>query len=189
MTEGASYVASWLMRSRQLPIWSSVRGDNVLDGGAFFYDTYETKDGKYMSVGAIEPQFFKEFIDGLGLEIEQFGDNDAAKQQVAKIFKTKTQKDWTDIFEDTDACVFPVVEWQNAKFHRQNQSRGSFVQDANDVIPNPAPLLSRTPAKSSVLKEQCDQASIENLLKEIGVQKDEIKKLCDEGALILDSKL
>lgn len=189
MTEGASYVASWLMRSRQLPIWSSVRGDNVLDGGAFFYDTYETKDGKYMSVGAIEPQFFKEFIDGLGLEIEQFGDNDAAKQQVAKIFKTKTQKDWTDIFEDTDACVFPVVEWQNAKFHRQNQSRGSFVQDANDVIPTPAPLLSRTPAKSSVLKEQCDQASIENLLKEIGVQKDEIKKLCDEGALILDSKL
>lgn len=189
MTEGAAYVSSWLMRSRKLPIWGSVRGDNILDGGAFFYGTYETKDGKYMSVGAIEPQFFQEFIKGLGLEIDQFGDNDLAKLRVADVFKTKTQKDWVEIFEDTDACVFPVVDWQDAKYHRQNQSRQSFVHGMDDVIPTPAPILSRTPAKSSVLKEQGTEESVKKLLKEIGVQEDEIKELCNEGALTLESKL
>ncbi|XP_037032407.1 alpha-methylacyl-CoA racemase [Bradysia coprophila] len=190
MTEGAAYVASWLMRSRELPIWGNVRGDNMLDGGAFFYDTYETKDHKYMSVGAIEPQFFKQFVDGLGLEdISQFGDNDAAKAKVTEIFRTKTQKEWTDIFEDIDACVFPVVEWKDAKFHRQNSSRKSFVDSVGSVIPTPAPVLSRTPGKSGVLKEETNKETIESLLEEIGVSRDEIKELCSEGALNLESKL
>lgn len=189
MTEGAAYVASWLMRSRQLPIWRGIRGDNVLDGGAFFYDTYETRDGKYMSVGAIEPKFFEEFVNGLGVDIDQFGDNDAAKRKVTEVFKTKTQSDWIKIFEDTDACVFPVVDWQDARNHRQNKFRESFVPQINDVVPNPAPVLSRTPGMSSVLREHAADKSIENLLKEIGVHKDEIKELCDEGALILESKL
>lgn len=184
MTEGAAYVASWLMRSRELPIWGSVRGDNMLDGGSFFYGTYETKDKKYMSVGAIEPQFFKEFANGLELDIDQFGENDTAKIKVAEKFKTKTQKEWTEIFEDIDACVFPVVEWEEAKQHRQHQYRESFVKDTNNVVPTPAPSLSRTPAKSSVLKAQAPEESIENLLKEIGVQEDEIKELYNEGALL-----
>lgn len=189
MTEGAAYVASWLMRSRELPIWGSVRGDNMLDGGSFFYGTYETKDKKFMSVGAIEPQFFNEFINGLGLDISQFGENETAKVRVAEKFKTKTQQEWTEIFEDIDACVFPVVEWEDAKFHRQNRSRESFVQDTKSCIPTPAPILSRTPAKSSVLKEQAVEESVESLLKEIGVQKDEIEELCNDGVLLLESKL
>ncbi len=190
MTEGASYVASWLMRSRDLPIWGKERGDNVLDGGSFFYDTYETKDNKFMSVGAIEPQFYKLFIDGLGLQdVDQFDDNEAAKRKVAEKFKTKTQKEWTEIFEDTDACVFPVVEWDDAKYHRQNRSRESFVNDPKNVVPKPAPLLSRTPATSSVLKGQPNEDSVENLLKEIGVQRDEIRELCNEGVLLMESKL
>lgn len=189
MTEGAAYVASWLMRSHELPIWGNVRGDNILDGGSFFYDTYETKDKKFMSVGAIEPQFFKEFINALELDIDQFGENDAAKVKVAEKFRTKTQREWTKIFEDIDACVFPVVDWKEAKFHRQNQSRESFVKDTKNVIPKPAPVLSRTPAKSSVLKEKAKEESLEDLLKEIGLKEDEIKNLCAEGALLLDSKL
>lgn len=189
MTEGAAYVASWLMRSRELPIWGNERGDNMLDGGAFFYDTYETKDKKFMSVGAIEPQFFQEFANGLGLDINQFGENDTAKVKVAEKFKTKTQQEWIDIFEDTDACVFPVVEWSDAQNHRQNRSRGSFVQDTASCIPVPAPILSRTPATSSVLKKQTVEESVESLLNEIGVGKDEINELCSEGALLLGSKL
>ncbi|KAJ6647502.1 Alpha-methylacyl-CoA racemase [Pseudolycoriella hygida] len=189
MTEGSAYVASWLMRSQQLPIWGKARGDNILDGGSFFYDTYETKDNKFMSVGALEPQFFKEFIKGLELEIGQFDENETAKILVGEKFKTKTQKEWIDIFEDTDACVFPVVEWEEAKFHRQNRSRQSFVENTTNVIPTPAPILSRTPAKSSVLKEEAVGECVESLLKEIGVDKDEIKELCNEGVLLLESKL
>lgn len=189
MTEGAAYVASWLMRSRELPIWGNVRGDNILDGGSFFYDTYETKDRKFMSVGAIEPQFFKEFINGLGLDINQFGENDSAKIKVAEKFRTKTQKEWTEIFENIDACVFPVVDWSEAQFHRQNQSRESFIKDEKNVIPKPAPVLNRTPAKSSVSKDQPIEESLQSLLAEIGVQMDEIKELCEEGVLVLESKL
>lgn len=189
MTEGAAYVASWLMRSRELPIWGNKRGGNMLDGGAFFYDTYETKDKKFMSVGAIEPQFYQKFINGMGLDIDQFDDNDAAKVKVSEMFKTKTQMEWTEIFEDIDACVFPVVEWDEAKLHRQNRSRESFVNGTKNVVPIPAPILSRTPAKSSVLKEESSEESVEKLLEEIGLRKDEIKELCNEGALLLESKL
>lgn len=190
MTEGAAYVASWVMRSQDLPIWGSVRGDNLLDGGSFFYDTYETKDKKFMSVGAIEPQFFKEFVNGLGLDINQFGENDTAKLKVTEKFKTKTQREWTEIFEDIDACVFPVVEWEHAKFHRQNESRESFVKDTKNVIPIPAPILSRTPAKSSASEEQSTVAlNVESILNEIGVKEDEIRELCSEGVLLFESKL
>lgn len=190
MTEGAAYVASWLMRSRDLPIWGQKRGGNMLDGGAFFYDTYETKDRKFMSVGAIEPQFFERFVNGLGLnDLDQFDDNEAAKVKVAEKFKTKTQQEWTAIFEDIDACVFPVVEWDEARLHRQNLSRNSFVKETDNVVPIPAPILSRTPAKSTVLKESSDAETIESLLKEIGVGKDEIEELRNDGALLFESKL
>ena len=82
-----------------------------------------------------------------------------------------------------------MVDWKNAQHHRQNKSRNSFVQQRSDVVPNPAPILQRTPAKSSVSKEQGNEESVEKLLKEIGIQNDEIKKLCEEGALTLESKL
>jgi len=142
-----------------------------------------------MSVGALEPQFFKELMNGLGLTLQQYDENETAKTMMAEKFKTKTQQEWIDIFEDTDACVFPVVDWKEAKFHRQNRSRESFVENTKNVIPAPAPILSRTPAKSSVLKEEAVGESVESLLKEIGIGKDEIKELCNEGALLLESKL
>lgn len=197
MTEGAAYVSSWLTRSQQLPIWSSVRGDNMLDGGTFFYGTYETSDGKYMSVGALEPQFYQEFTDVLGLrDVDQFDENqDAIKKEVARIFKTKTQKEWSDLFEDVDACVFPVIDLKSAHEHPHNRERKAFVEEQFTdglVVPAPAPILSRTPATSSVQKPNIDYISqVGEILGEIGLNAKDIKKLQADGALILppNSKL
>jgi len=193
MTEGAAYIGSWLTRSRQLPIWGQPRGDNILDGGAFYYNTYETSDGKYMSVGAIEPQFFSEFAQILGLgDVEQFDEqNGEMKRRIADVFKTRTQEEWTTLFEHTDSCVYPVLDWQDAHQYEHNKERNSFVdQQRTDgfVVPAPAPRLSRTPAVSSVLRHTKDYAvQIQETLAELKFTKKEIRDLCEEGVLILPS--
>lgn len=99
MTEGVAYLASWVSRSRGvLPLWGQERGHNALDTGAHFYDTYETRDGRYMSVGAIEPQFYATLLDKLGLQGDeappQYGDWAEAKRVMARRFKAKTQAEW-----------------------------------------------------------------------------------------------
>ncbi|XP_031626329.1 alpha-methylacyl-CoA racemase [Contarinia nasturtii] len=197
MTEGAAYVASWLTRSRELPIWSAGRGKNILDGGAFYYGTYETSDGKYMSVGALEPQFYSEFMRILKLDFDQFDSNtDRCRDEIQRIFKTKTQNEWSKLFENVDACVFPVLDWQNADQHPHNIARQSFVPkeltDGSVVTPTPAPLLSRTPAVSS---SKCDSEDyikqLDEIFKDAGLSTDDIRKYHTEGALVLpnNSKL
>jgi alpha-methylacyl-CoA racemase len=100
--------------------WDKPRGENLLDGGAPFYDTYETKDGKYMAVGAMEPQFYAELVKGLGLKLDELpdrGDNDwpdsSNWEELGEIFRKKflekTYVEWCEIFEGTDACVSPVL--------------------------------------------------------------------------------
>lgn len=197
MTEGAAYLGSWLTRSQSLPFWGNLRGKNVLDGEAFYYDTYETLDGKYMSVGALEPQFFKEFINALGLpELMQYPDDpEQAKRQVTRVFATKTQNEWTEIFENLDACVYPVLDWNTAHEYKQNMVRKSFVDPKminGTIVPIPAPILSRTPATSSVLTPTVDYMKmVENICNEIGLTNDDIKLLYENKALYLpdDSKL
>lgn len=190
MSEGAAYVGSFLTRSQNLPIWSGGRGENMLDGGAFFYSNYETSDGKYMSVGALEPQFYQQFIQSLGVsdldQSEAFSSD--ARKRVEEKFKTKTQKEWTEIFEKIDACVFPVLDWNDADQHPHNHERNSFVdkQLTDDVVvANPAPQLSRTPATSSVLNRMDEyDAQVSDILGEIGINSTDISNLYEEGALI-----
>jgi alpha-methylacyl-CoA racemase len=153
MVEGAAYVGSWIYLSQVLSwsldfsfkniifklnfqkmmIWGKDRGENVLDTGAHFYETYETKDGKFMSVGAIEPQFYTELLSKLQLEPEdlpQFGaDPDAMKAKLTDIFKTKTRQEWTEIFDMSDACVTPILELNEAPDHPHNKARKSFVKN------------------------------------------------------------
>lgn len=197
MTEGAAYVGSWLMRSQSLPIWQGgQRGTNMLDGGMFFYGTYETSDGKYMSVGALETQFFDEFVRILDLQnvCKQFDDDkDRWRREIERIFKSKTQQEWTDLFQDIDACVFPVLHWSEAERHPHNVARNSFVpkdQCEDVVVPQPAPKLSRTPAVSGAIikrtKRDVDyfQQTVE-ILKEIDLDANDVKQLCADGAINL----
>lgn len=194
MTEGAAYVGSWLTRSRDLAIWRGKRGENFLDGGAFFYRTYETRDGKYMSVGALEPQFYDEFIRILGVNFTQLDvDDENCSKETQRIFKTKTQREWTELFENVDACVFPVLDWETADQHPHNSARKMFVpKNLTDgsVVPAPAPLLSRTPAASSVTKNNAMDylQQIEAIFNDHGLKTSEIESLHKSGALILPTQ-
>lgn len=195
MVEGAAYVGSWLYRSRELPVWGNIRGENFLDSGNHSYDTYETKDGKYMSVGALEPQFYQTLLQGLELDpdtVDQISDIEKSQKIFTEVFKRKTQQEWCEIFDNVDACVFPVLEWNEAPQHEHNIARNVFLDPTKSdgaVIPNPAPKLSRTPAQSSAqFPEKHPLEMAQEILGEIGVKGDEVKRLYEEEVLILGDK-
>ncbi|XP_013114226.2 alpha-methylacyl-CoA racemase [Stomoxys calcitrans] len=195
MVDGAAYVASWLFMGRKMAtLWQGERGTNLLDGGYYFYDTYETKDGKYMSVGALEPQFFEEFKNKLGLpQLSQFvsedSEKEAAKALVTKTFLQKTQDEWTAIFEDIDACVYPVLDWSEVMQHDHNKCRKAFApfDEDNSLAPQPAPRLSRTPGVLSKDSSNSPEAFEEaiKMVRELNLSNDELKSLVNEKILIL----
>uniref|UniRef100_A0A1L8DZL2 Putative l-carnitine dehydratase/alpha-methylacyl-coa racemase n=1 Tax=Nyssomyia neivai TaxID=330878 RepID=A0A1L8DZL2_9DIPT len=190
MVEGAAYVSSFLTRSQNLPIWGKDRGENMLDTGCFFYDTYETKDGKYMSVGCLEHGFFETMLNTLGItgQLTQFDDNEKGRKILEDIFRTKTQGEWSEIFEKTDSCVFPVLHWSEAPKHPHNKERNAFL-DVKDVIPNPSPKLSETPAISSVTKKQKDEwENIQEILREINYDANKVNKLVKDNVILTNNK-
>ncbi|XP_073825672.1 alpha-methylacyl-CoA racemase-like [Musca autumnalis] len=197
MTDGAAYVSSWLFMARNIPmVFQGKRGTNTLDGGSYFYDVYETKDGKYMSVAPIEPQFFDAFKDKLGLpELSQKVVNEdeklAAKDILTKRFLEKTQAEWSAIFEDIDACVYPVIDWESVLDHDHLKSRHTFEKlDDGCLAPCPAPLLSRTPGQLSTRPSTSSEAIEEalDMLRDLKLSKVEMQKLVRNKVLILPTE-
>ncbi|XP_034474422.1 alpha-methylacyl-CoA racemase [Drosophila innubila] len=190
MVDGAAYVASWLFMSRHLSIWgeSQQRGANVLDGGAYFYDTYKTKDGLYLSVAALEPQFFELIKERLQLpqELSQYGAGNQVlgRQLLTDAFLTKTQAEWSSIFEDVDACVYPVVDWQKVQEHDHNATRKSFEKVGDSFAPRPAPRLSRTPGK---LMNNA-QNDLKSVIDELNLKPEQLQQLQSDGVLTLPIK-
>ncbi len=125
------------------------RASNLLDGGTPFYDIYETADGKHMSVGALEPQFFATFVELLGVadvvpgqfELDRY---DEMRALFAERFASRTQAEWAEVFDGTDACVAPILPFTDAIEHPHLKARGTFVEHAGVVQPQPAPRFSRT---------------------------------------------
>lgn len=197
MTEGVAYLASWVCRSRgKLPLWDGERGRNALDSGAHFYDTYETRDGRHMAVGAIEPQFYAELLDKLGLsadEVPQYGDWAAAKRALAERFRERTQAEWCVVFDGSDACVTPVLSLDEAARYPHNVERGSFVSTGptgptggtGTVVPQPAPRLSRTPGRSRARAdaEYTPGQDTRRVLRELGYSDAAAARLLEEGAV------
>ena len=132
-------------------IWNDVRGTNLLDTGAHFYEVYETSDGGFIGVGAIESQFYAELIRLMGLDDvdpSQQMDREgwpAMKDRFARVFASKTRKEWEEIFEGSDACASPVLSPAEAPDHPHNQFRGTFTEVAGVVQPSPSPRFSATP--------------------------------------------
>ena len=130
--------------------FSDKRGTNLLDGGAHFYNTYETKDGEHICVGAIEPQFYKLLVEHSGVDAERFGQQmDATtwedrKAELAEVFKTRTRDEWCEIMEGTDICFAPVLSIREAPEHPHNKERQTFVEVDGLMQPAPAPRFSRT---------------------------------------------
>ncbi|MGD3108368.1 CaiB/BaiF CoA transferase family protein [Streptomyces sp. YGL11-2] len=130
--------------------WQDRRGVNLLDGGTPFYGTYATADGGYMAVGALEQRFYAEFIRLLGIEDEVPARDDLAawdelRTAIAARFLTRTREEWTAVFQESDACVAPVLSLREAPGHPHLAARGTFVDHAGITQPAPAPRFSDTP--------------------------------------------
>jgi alpha-methylacyl-CoA racemase len=140
---GAAFLASGTFKEERV--------SNLLDGGAPYYDIYETADGKHMSVGALEPQFYEVFVDLLGIRDSapdryDFDRAEELRALIAARFLEKTQSEWSAIFDGTDACVAPILPMSEAVDHPHIKERGVFVEHDGLVQPAPAPRFSRTGA-------------------------------------------
>ncbi|KAK2587888.1 hypothetical protein KPH14_003985 [Odynerus spinipes] len=189
MVEGTAYVGSWLFRSQLTPgLWGNPRGHNILDTGSHFYDTYETKDKRYMAIGALEPRFYAILLDKLGLteeEVPQFSDFEKNRALFTDIFKTKTQAEWCAIFDGEDACVTPIVSLEDAPHHPHNKENKTFtVMKNNYPAPNPAPRLSRTPGISMATCTNTERGehSME-VLTEFGYSSEQINEFAKNGTI------
>jgi alpha-methylacyl-CoA racemase len=150
MVEGASVLATMFFGFLNSNQWSEVRGGNILDTGAPWYNVYETKDGKYVSIGAIEERFYQELLKRMQLDEKQFPQHDRAKWPLHKAafttaFKAKTRDEWVKVFEGSDACFAPVLSWSEAPRHPHNRARSAYVSVKRVEQPAPAPRFSRTP--------------------------------------------
>lgn len=150
MTDGTALLSAFTWGMKAMGQWSNHRGENLLDGGAHFYDTYACADGKFIAIGAIEPQFYAELRQRCGLDGALFDEQmDTArwpllKIRLADVFRTRTRDEWCEILEGTDACFAPVLDWDEATKHPHNLARDTFVNVDGVVQPAPAPRFSRT---------------------------------------------
>jgi alpha-methylacyl-CoA racemase len=150
IVDGAAGLAQIIWSMRAAGAWSAGRGANLLDGGAPFYDTYACSDGRFVAVGALEPQFYRHLIDGLGLVGEDLADREDPRQwpqlsrQLADVFARRSRDEWAQIFCETDACVTPVLTFEEAMTHPHLADRQTFV--TVDGVPQAAtfPRFSRS---------------------------------------------
>jgi alpha-methylacyl-CoA racemase len=168
--------------------WSEQRGCNLLDGGAPFYRTYRTADGKFISVGAIEPEFFAELVRRAGLPESQIKiQNDpeqwpAMHERYTELFRMRTRDEWTALFDGSDACAVPVLSFTEAAEHPHNTARGTFFRQDGVVQAAPAPRFGRTPA-ARPRPPGAPGADTHAVLKESGATDEEIRHWQAAGAL------
>jgi alpha-methylacyl-CoA racemase len=151
MSDGAASLATMFYGMKAMGIWTDDREANLLDGGAHFYDTYETKDGKWVAIGSIEPQFYALLREKAGLTGPEWdaqmdrGQWPELKARLMDVFLTKTRDEWCAIMEATDICFAPVLSMTEAPRHKHNTDRQTFVEIEGVVQPAPAPRFSATP--------------------------------------------
>jgi len=148
MLDGASLLAAMFSGFLASGNWSEERGANILDTGAPWYDVYETQDGKYVSIGAIESRFYEELVSRL--KLDPMPQHDRARwpqmrEAFSKTFRTKTREEWCRVFDGSDACFAPVLSFSEARRHPQALARASFIDVGGVEQPAPAPRFSRTP--------------------------------------------
>ncbi|MFF8277773.1 CaiB/BaiF CoA transferase family protein [Streptomyces lateritius] len=150
IVDGAAHLATMIHGMLAAGGWQDRRGVNLLDGGCPFYGTYETSDGGHMAVGALEQQFYDEFVTLLGVEDiaparKDLRRWDELRATVADRFRTRTRAEWTEVFAGTDACVAPVLSLREAPAHPHLAARSTFVEHGGLTQPAPAPRFSATP--------------------------------------------
>jgi alpha-methylacyl-CoA racemase len=153
MSEGAASLMSIFYGRMAAGLWHDKRGVNILDGGAPWYNVYETADGKYVAVGAIEGRFYAKLMQRLGLDTPSLPDQyDRARwpemrANLARIFQQKTRDEWCEALAGHDVCIAPVLSIAEAPSHPHNRARGAFFECDGVIQPGPAPRFSRTPGR------------------------------------------
>ncbi len=189
MTDGSAALMAMIWGFRGAGMWQDERGVNLLDTGAHFYDTYETSDGKYVSIGSIEPQFYAELRRLAGLEDD--ADFDAQmdpaswgplKEKLTVLFKTKTRDEWDALMAETDVCFAPVLSMSEAPSHPHNAARGTFVEVGGMMNPAPAPRYSVTETAAPEAPPETG-SSTRAVLEEMGLTAAEIDALFEGKAV------
>jgi alpha-methylacyl-CoA racemase len=187
MVDGVALLTTLFHGLRAEGLWSDVPGSNTLDGGAPFYNVYETADGGHVTIGNGEPQFYAELLDRLGLGRELLDtQGDPAtwaetKARLAAVFRTKTRDEWCALLEGTDTCFAPVLTLAEAPTHPHNVARGTFVDVDGVAQPAAAPRFSRTPG--SVGRAAAPGQHTVDVLHDFGFSDDEVDALRDAGAV------
>jgi alpha-methylacyl-CoA racemase len=185
MTDGAASLMTMFFGMRAAGQFTTMRGTNILDSGAFFYEVYECADGRHVAVAPIEDKFLAELFRLLALDPADFPAKldaagwPAAKKKLAAVFKTKTREEWCRLLEGTDACFAPVLSLDEAPDHPHNKARGTFIAIDGITQPAPTPRFSRTPAGTPTPPE----APRSGALREWGFGEDEIAALREAGAV------
>jgi len=188
MVEGAASLMMMMYGALASGAWTEKRGHNRTDGGSHFYQVYETKDGEYVSVGSIEPQFYKLLLTHTGLEgveLPPQGDRaqwPAMRERLAAIFKQKTRAEWVAIMQQTDICFAPVLTMSEAIEHEHNRSRESFVDVGGIAQPAPAPRFLGTPTSVQSQPARAGEHT-DAILRDWGFSATEIAALQGSGAV------
>jgi len=187
MTDGTAALTAAIWGLHADGLWEDERGVNLLDSGAHFYDSYETSDGKYVSIGSIEPKFYALLLEKTGLtdNPDFAAQRDQSKwpdlsEKLTAIFKTKTRDAWCEIMEGTDVCFAPVLSMTEAPHHPHNAARETFVDVGGTLQPAPAPRFSVTTTQPPKLAPQAGGNTVE-ILKELGHDDTQIEQILSNG--------
>ncbi len=182
ITSGASLISTMYYALIEQGLWNLNRGANLLDGGAPFYSCYRCQDGKFIAIGAIEPQFYRLLLELCGVEDEAIFQEQMnrdlwpeQKAAWAALFQTKTQAQWCELLEGTDACFSPVLDFNEAVSYTHHQARGSFQEINGNLYPAPEPILSRTPAQAGSISPAGHHSH--EILAELGFSEEAIQAL------------
>lgn len=182
MVDGVMSLAATFYAMHRMGMHTDARGTNLFDGGAPFYNVYETADGRHVSVAPIEPQFWQVFLDKLGLAGEVLPDRDdpaqwpALRERLAAVFRTRTRDEWCALLEGSDACFAPVLNFSEALTHPHNVARGAFLSSGEVPELRPSPRLDRTPGNPS-RSPAYPGADTDRVLAESGFTREQIATL------------
>jgi len=188
MVDGAAILMGMFYGMLAGDMWTTVPGTNWLDGGAHFYDTYETADGKWVAIGSIEPQFYALLLKHAGLDDPDFKNQmdmekwPELKKKTEAVFKSKTRDEWCQIMENTDVCFAPVLSMTEAMEHPHNVARKTFVEFDGVMQPAPAPRFSRTKPEIKLPPPTPDEHN-ETALADWGFSMAEIENFKSRGAI------
>lgn len=188
ITDGSAHLMSIFYSLDKLGLFNSAREANLLDGGTPFYGAYETADGKHVSVGPIEPQFFAEMVQKAGLPESFIPEQNnpqkwpEIKSALTATFKTKTRDEWVEIFEGSDACVAGILDIKEAVEHPHNKARGTYVEVNGQMQPAPAPQFSRSHSDAPAAPP-AEGADTKAVLNEWGFDSNAIEALDQAGVL------